>query len=56
MYYELTLDDLDLDPDMVKSIQERAKVKLEKNKEYTCRAVVYSQVLFMCLPKAVLCY
>ena len=47
MYYELTLDDLDLDPDMVKTIQKRAKAKLEKNKEYTCGAVVYSQVLFM---------
>ena len=32
---------------MVKSIQERAKANLEKNKKYTCRAVVYSQVLFM---------
>ena len=32
---------------MVKTIQKRAKAKLEKNKEYTCGAVVYSQVLFM---------
>ena len=32
---------------MVKTIQKRAKAKLEKNKEYACGAVVYSQVLFM---------
>ena len=32
---------------MVKTIQERAKAKLDKNKEYACGAVFYSQVLFM---------
>ena len=31
---ELQLDDLDLDPDTVKVIQERAKAKLDKNKEH----------------------
>ena len=44
---EFQLDDLDLDPDTVKVIQERDKANLEKNKEHACRALVYSQGLFM---------
>ena len=44
---ELQLDDLELDPDTVLKIQERAKAKLDKNKEHVHRAMVYSQGLFM---------
>ena len=44
---ELQLDDLELDPDTVLKIQERAKGKLDKNKEYACGALVISQGLFM---------
>ena len=39
---ELQLDGLDLDPDTVKIIQERAKSKLNANKEHACKAVVFS--------------
>ena len=34
---------LKLDPDTVKKIEEKAKVKLDKNKEHARRAVVYSR-------------
>ena len=43
----LQLTVLDLDPDTVKIIQERAKAKLDANKEYAHKAVVFSQGLFM---------
>ena len=39
---ELKPDYLDLDPVMVRTIQERAKAILDKNMEHTHRAVVYS--------------
>ena len=44
---ELQLDGLDLNPDTVKIIQERAKAKLEVNKEHSCKAIAFSQGLFM---------
>ena len=44
---ELQLDDLDLDPNTVLMIQERTITKIDKNKEHTHRAVVYSKGLFM---------
>ena len=44
---ELELDDLDLHPIIVMVIQERAKAKLDKNKEHAHRALANSQGLFM---------
>ena len=44
---EWQLNDLELDPDTVLKIQERAKAKLDKNKEHARRALVFSQGLFM---------
>ena len=44
---ELELSDLDLDPAMVETIQERAKAKLDKNKQHAKRALAYSNGLFM---------
>ena len=43
---ELELDDLDLDPIMVMVIQERAKTKLDKNKQHARKALAYSQGVF----------
>ena len=44
---ELQPDGLDLDPDTVKIIQERAKAKLDASKEHACKAVAFSQGLLM---------
>ena len=49
---ELQLNDLDLDPDIMKVIQERAKEKLDKNKEYASKTLVFSTGLFIKMYKS----
>ena len=44
---DLELNDLDLDRDTVRTIQERAKTQFTENKEHTRKAVNYSLGLFM---------
>ena len=44
---ELELDDLELDLDTVRIIQEKVKVQLIKNKQHALGALNYSRSLFM---------